>query len=297
MIGNIFSAVTGISVGDIAEKALKFVGADKSLAAGIGAAVDAARGNYVGALQNALQALTGTEKMSEAFAKLNGQGNNASGGGCGSAFGASQPNGILRGLMTGGLAAVTISMIGGSGFAAGAGALAAGGLASGLGGGLLSSGIGGGMNSLGGLAAGGLAATLGGGVLGGLSRLMGNGASLAAALTGNPDAPYYAMRAQAQPGGLVSKLPANATFEDIVSAVMFDTLREMRKEAMEKMREIQGANTGQGQGSSGGLLGGLGNIGKGLLGGILQGPASGFLGGIGGGLLGGLLGGDRKSVV
>jgi hypothetical protein len=73
LLGNITSAVTGVSVGDFAQKALQFAGVPKSFAAGVGAMVDLSRGNVVGALQNTLEAITGTENIAKGLKRLQGK--------------------------------------------------------------------------------------------------------------------------------------------------------------------------------------------------------------------------------
>ena len=72
-LGNIGSAVTGVSMGDFAQKALQMAGVPKSFAAGIGAMVDLSRGNVVGALQNSLEAITGTENIAKGLKRLQGK--------------------------------------------------------------------------------------------------------------------------------------------------------------------------------------------------------------------------------
>lgn len=76
-------------------------------------------------------------------------------------------------------------------------------------------------------------------------------------------------------GSRVARLPANATFEDLVAAFMIDTLKDMQDEAKKLMDKLRRSNQSRKGGGIGGMLGGLGKIGGGLLGGLVGMPGVG----------------------
>jgi hypothetical protein len=203
----------------------------------------------------------------------------------------------------------------------GAGGLAA---AGGLGALMLGKGFGG----LGAPGGAGLAALLGGGgaaMMGGtlLSGLMGqqmgplgliqsltgsnplnpviNGA--AAALTGNVFGTQQiktnlGLNGTRDPNSMMARLPKNASFEDLVAAMMFDTVKEEQNKVKAKLAELKdqaaAADTSK---KGGGLFGGLGGfIGAALpiAGAIFGGPVGGMIGQAVGGMAGNAVNGANQ---
>jgi hypothetical protein len=101
-------------------------------------------------------------------------------------------------------------------------------------------------------------------------------------------------RTSGGPGSRVAKLPPNATFEDLVAAFMMDTLKDMQDEAKQIMDRLKRSNQSRNRRGYGGMLGGLGQIGGGLVGGMFGGPIGAQLGSGLGGALGRGIGGQGK---
>ncbi len=213
--------LAGFSWGNIASKIAKpflgEVGAEM-----LGIAIDLKRGNIGGVIHNSMD-------LMEA---LNGKK-----AGCASAHSCERPSGIFGAL--GGIAK--------TGFT----------IAAVLGGGALLGGL------LKGTALGGLAKMMlgalgimtalkmGAGVLGGGAAALGlgGGALKTAMAVLGPGGAFQAENIMREkfgatytaggPGAQVNRLPANATFEDLVAAFMFDVVKDMQKEAKAKMDEIR----------------------------------------------------------
>jgi len=151
-----------------------------------------------------------------------------------------------------------------------------------------------------------------GSALSGLSRMMGNASSMMGGF-GSPmgmgfgNTSYgslntnFAMREKfgmtRSSGGFGSKvanLPANATFEDLVAAFMMDTIKDMQDEAKEQMEKLKRSNQARNRRGYGGVMGGLGQVGGGMLGGMVGGPMGAGLGGQLGGALGRGVSGQGK---
>ncbi|MCP4502867.1 MAG: hypothetical protein GY822_23255 [Deltaproteobacteria bacterium] len=290
LLGNIGSAVTGVSMGDFAQKALQFVGVPKSFAAGVGALVDLKRGNLVGALQNGLEALTGTENLGEGLKRLQGKK-------CASAHSCSRPSSVLgtiakvAGFATLGLGGA--AMVGGVGmFAKGAS------ISSGLG--KMMAGIAAGVFMMKGLG--------GGGVVGGGVKSMMSGGLPGYTMSGN--AALHKMKRGVGYSNIdseIAKLPPNATFEQLVHAFMKGATKDQEEDVkvlMDKMKKQDtGSDSGGTQGGKqrsffGGHLGGGSNFLSNLLGGAFGGGGINFLSNLFGGAFGGggsVIGGAGKT--
>lgn len=152
-----------------------------------------------------------------------------------------------------------------------------------------------------------------GSALSGLAKMMGNAASMmqglaaggaAAGGAGGASNAYnsdYGSKStfgsNAKEGSFMSKLPPNATFEDLVSAFMMDTVKEMQEEIkkeMDKMKQSNETNGGRGRRGYGGALGAVGGIAGGALGGMVGGPIGSQLGSKLGGAAGQALGGGGQ---
>ena len=143
-----------------------------------------------------------------------------------------------------------------------------------------------------------------GGCLSGLARMMGNATSLMGEMglqgyggmnTGIQFKQQFGLdRASGGPGSAVSRLPPNATFEDLVAAFMIDTVKDMQDEAKAKMDEIRNSNRsrGRGRGGYGGAIGGIAGVAGSVFGGMVGGPIGSQIGGQLGGAVGGAVGGQ-----
>ena len=216
-MGNIFSAITGISLGDVAQKALQFVGVPKSFAAGVAGAVDLSTGNVVGALQNFKEMATGREGLSLASG-LGLKDNVAPGHSCKRPSSTGLGGGLLKGL---GFAAAAVV----------AGPLAIGAMSA-LGGATIAGGL---AKMMAGIAGGSL-------LLGGMKGMFGGGQALNASISKMKRAAGYS-----NIDSEIAKLPPNATFEQMVHAFMKGAVKDQEdevKELMDRMREQDRSKSG-----------------------------------------------------
>ena len=244
LVGNALG-LAGFSWGNIASKlARPFLGAAGAEMLGI--AIDLKRGNIGGVIHNSMD-------LMEA---LNGKK-----AGCAGAHSCDRPSGIIGGVLKAGFTAAAV--IGG-------GAL----LGSALGGTALG-GLGkmmlGALGLMAAFKAGGALLGGAGGLLAGGAGLLG-GAGLGNTLAGMlPGGPFQgetiarnklgATYTNGGPGSLVNRLPANATFEDLVAAFMIDAVKDMQDEAKAKMDEIrQSIDKGDGKSVSSGIGGFFGGL-------------------------------------
>lgn len=157
------------------------------------------------------------------------------------------------------------------------------------------------------------------GVLGGLARMQSNIANLARGIgmggiggsTGNTMGNLMSgntfgnmsanasMRSQGLTGGdFMSKLPANASFEDLIAALMMDVVKDLQEQIKQKADKLKEQSKGGGRGRRGGLgglLGGVAKIGGGVLGGMVGGPIGAQAGSALGGAIGGGMGTGGQS--
>jgi hypothetical protein len=225
LLGNIGSAVTGISMGDFAQKALQFVGVPKSFAAGIGAMVDLKRGNVVGALQNTLEAITGTEKLGEGLKRLQGKR-------CAASHSCRRPSSCLG----------TIAKV--AGFAVGGAAVAGV-----LGVGSIAGSLGACMSGLGKMMAVTAGCTL-------FAKGMGGGFAMPG-LTQRGNAALHNLKKGVGYSNIdseVAKLPPGATFEQLVHAFMKGAVKDQEEEVKGLMEKMKQQDTGS---ASGGGIGGF----------------------------------------
>jgi hypothetical protein len=132
---------------------------------------------------------------------------------------------------------------------------------------------------------------IGGGFGGGIGNAFGGYNSLQPGLNPNLKQKFGLDRQSGGPGSAVARLPANATFEDLVAAFMIDTVKDMQDEAKAKMDEIKKSNQSRNRRGYGGMMGGLGGIAGGVLGGMVGGPIGSSIGGQLGGAAGQAIGG------
>lgn len=263
MIGNIGSLLHGVSGGDFVQKALQMVGVPKNFAAGIGAIKDFTGGNFVGAMQNLKEAMTGREGFSLRDAVTGLGGKSAA-----SAHSSARPSAAGGGSGIGGFAA----------------ALGLGGVAAAVGIGAAGTSVLGGLGKM----------MLGvAGAAGAVSLLSGGGLGLQAAMTKGRKAIGHS-----NIDSEIAKLPPNATFEQLIHAFMKGSVKDQEEEVKEMMDKMKKQDKPQGIGGMlRGLAGGVAKIGGGLLGGLL---GAGFLppiGMIAGGLLGSKAGGGAASLL
>lgn len=224
LLRNLGSAVTGISMGDFAQKALQFVGVPKSFAAGVGAMVDLKRGNLVGALQNGLEAITGTEKLGEGLKRLQGKK-------CAASHSCARPSSVLS----------TVAKV--AGFAVGGTAVAGV-----LGVGTLAGNLGACMSGLGkfmGLTAG---ATL-------IAKGFGGGGFAMPGLTQKGNAALHQLKKGVGYSNIdseIAKLPPGATFEQLVHAFMKGATKDQEEEVKSMMEKMKQQDTGSNSGGTGG---------------------------------------------
>jgi hypothetical protein len=237
LVGNALG-LAGFSWGNIASKLAKpFLG--EAGAEMLGIAIDLKRGNIGGVIHNSMdlmEALSGKKA------------------GCAGAHSCDRPSGIIGGILKAGFTAAAV-----------------------LGGGALVGSL------LGGTAMGGLAKMMLGAMglmaafKGGSALLGAGGGLLAGTGVGNflggllPGGPFQGETnarnklgmtyTNGGPGSLVNRLPANATFEDLVAAFMFDIVKDMQDEAKAKMDEIrQSVDKGDGKSASSGIGGFFGGL-------------------------------------
>lgn len=261
MFGNIGSLLHGVSGGDFVQKALQMVGVPKNFAAGIGAVKDFTGGNFVGAMQNLKEAMTGREGFSLRDAVTGLGGKSAA-----SAHSSGRPSASGGGSGVGGFAA------------------ALGGVAAAVGIGVAGTSVLGGLSKM----------MLGvAGAAGAVGLLGGGGLGLQAAMTKGRKAIGHS-----NIDSEIAKLPANATFEQLIHAFMKGAVKDQEEEVKEMMNKMKEQDKPQGIGGMlRGMAGGVAKIGGGLLGGLL---GAGFLppiGMIAGGLLGSKAGGGAASLL
>jgi len=139
------------------------------------------------------------------------------------------------------------------------------------------------------------------GALGGLAMMQSQIANLVKGITGQGKG-QASGGIQGKEGSYVSKLGANASFEDLVAAFMKDTMKEQQGEIKDKMAELKQLKASQKKGAAKKGKGGIGGFMKKIvpmatkgLGTAFFGPIGGAIGGIAGNALSGAMGSKSAS--